>query len=191
MSRSTTANYWCVVKEPLRRFYEYDRLAFIHHSRTDDDSICWHRVRCTPHTVMRLHSFRPNRIYNKHYIQTLVYFKTFYLPKCLDRQNRRVRMVCAIICIFSKFTKPSRLVLLPSCAKVISFNSSGMNGITGGCNLPTKLLRMFNIGCEFGYVSVCVHLCWYLCSHGTFRRINNRQSDSDRERERDGGEEDK
>lgn len=62
------------------------------------------------------------------------------LPKCLERQNRIVRMVCAIICIFSKFTRPSKLVLLPSCAKVMSFSSSGMNGITGGCNLPTKLL---------------------------------------------------
>lgn len=67
--------------------------------------------------------------------------ENFYSPKCLDRQNRIVRIVCAIICIFSKFTSPSKLVLLPSCAKVISFNSSGINGITGGCNFPTKLLK--------------------------------------------------
>lgn len=62
------------------------------------------------------------------------------VPKCLERQNRIVRMVCAIICIFSKFTSPSKLVLLPSCANVMSFSSRGMNGITGGCNFPTKLL---------------------------------------------------
>lgn len=45
------------------------------------------------------------------------------------------------MCIFSKFTRPSMLVLLPSCANVISFNSNGMNGMTGGCNLPTDILR--------------------------------------------------
>jgi hypothetical protein len=50
-------------------------------------------------------------------------------------------MVDAIICIFSKLTRPSMLVLLPSCANVISFNSNGINGITGGCNLPTDILR--------------------------------------------------
>lgn len=64
-----------------------------------------------------------------------------YLPKCLERQNRIVRIVCAIICIFSKLTKPSKLVLLPSWANVISLSKSGIKGITGGCNLPTDILQ--------------------------------------------------
>lgn len=63
-------------------------------------------------------------------------------PKCRDRQNLTARIVDAIMCIFSKLTKPSMLVLLPSCANVISFSSSGMNGMTGGCNLPTDILRV-------------------------------------------------
>lgn len=65
------------------------------------------------------------------------------LPKCLERQNLTALMVDAIICIFSKFTRPSMEVLLPSCANVMSFSSNGMNGITGGCNLPTDILLCY------------------------------------------------
>lgn len=64
----------------------------------------------------------------------------FCSPKCLERQNLTVRMVDAIMCIFSKFTNPSKLVLLPSWANVMSFNKSGMKGITGGDNLATAIL---------------------------------------------------
>lgn len=49
-----------------------------------------------------------------------------------------VRIVWAIMCIFSKLTNPSRLVLLPSWANVMSLSSSGMKGINGGCSLPTN-----------------------------------------------------
>lgn len=61
-------------------------------------------------------------------------------PKCLDRQNLIALIVEAIICIFSKFTRPSTLVLLPSWANVMSFRSNGMNGMIGGCNFPTYVL---------------------------------------------------
>jgi hypothetical protein len=61
-------------------------------------------------------------------------------PKCLERQNLTARIVDAIMCIFSKLTRPSTLVLLPSCANVISFNSNGINGITGGWSFPTDIL---------------------------------------------------
>lgn len=67
-----------------------------------------------------------------------VVYAFILLPKCRERHSRIVRIVCAIMCIFSKFTSPSRLVLLPSCANVMSLSSSGMNGTTGGCSLPTK-----------------------------------------------------
>lgn len=62
-------------------------------------------------------------------------------PKCLERQNLTALIVDAIICIFSKFTSPSMLVLLPSCANVISFNSNGMKGMTGGWSFPTDILH--------------------------------------------------
>lgn len=65
----------------------------------------------------------------------------FNLPKCRERQNLTALIVDAIMCIFSKFTRPSMLVLLPSWANVISFNSNGINGMTGGCNLPTDILQ--------------------------------------------------
>lgn len=53
------------------------------------------------------------------------------------------------MCIFSKFTKPSKLVLLPSCANVISFNSNGINGITGGSFLAISALWKFK--CEINF----------------------------------------
>lgn len=43
-----------------------------------------------------------------------------------------IRIVWASICIFSKLTRPSAYVLLPSWVKVMSFRIRGMKGITGG-----------------------------------------------------------
>jgi len=43
-----------------------------------------------------------------------------FSPKCLARQYLNVRMVCANMCIFSKFTSPSTCVLLPSCVNFMS-----------------------------------------------------------------------
>lgn len=71
---------------------------------------------------------------------TAIYFPFKNLPKCLERQNLTALIVDAIMCIFSKFTRPSMLVLLPSCANVISFSSNGIKGMTGGCSLPTDIL---------------------------------------------------
>lgn len=82
----------------------------------------------------KLHS----EIFNINYSQ---FITTTNSPKCLERQNLTARIVDAIMCIFSKFTRPSMLVLLPSWANVISFSSRGINGMTGGCNLPTDILH--------------------------------------------------
>lgn len=113
-----------------------------------DCQLFWNNLYTTLHLLHSLETadleleyknnlFRHAQCFNQKIIQQ-VYNN---LPRCLDLQKRIVRMVCAIMCIFSKFTKPSKLVLLPSWANVMSFNSRGMNGMTGGCNFPTKFLQ--------------------------------------------------
>lgn len=78
--------------------------------------------------------------------------------------------VWASICIFSKLTRPSKLVLFPSCVKVMSFKSNGMKGTIGGCSLLT--LTLYDLWFRLGSIRDSNSVYSFRNFEGSFSHVN-------------------